>query len=220
MSVEEYVVTLQKRHWLDETTFVLTCNRPAGFFFVAGQHVTLLAQEEAREYSLLSAPASDTLRFLIKRIEDGRLSRVLSKLEAGAQIGMSKANGYLQYSPVERPVYFVATGVGIAPFVSMAAAGVRNFTLVQGARTEQGLFYREELSRAADTYIPCISGGNAKESSLANMFPGRVTDYIKENLQPGAYDFYLCGSRPMIHDMTRLLDEYFPETRIFSESFT
>ncbi|MGE4560145.1 MAG: ferredoxin--NADP reductase [Desulfobulbus sp.] len=197
----------------------MICTRPEGFEFVAGQHVTIRRQEDEREYSILSPPDADTLHFLIKRISQGRLSSVLAGLEQGDKLSMGNAKGYLIYRPTDRPIFFVGTGVGIAPFVAMAAAGVKNFTLLHGAREVSGLFFRQDLVVAAKRYIPCISGKVKPGINVLDLHQGYVTDYVDRYIEPGAYDFYLCGSRAMIHDMTHLLDQHYPETRIYSESF-
>lgn len=216
----DYSVSILERNWLGEDTFVLVCSRPAQFSFVAGQHVTLEYEGTAREYSILSAPLGETLGFLIKRVDQGHMSNVLAELEVGTCLAMSKAQGYLVYRPTDRPVYFVATGVGIAPFVAMAAAGIKGFTILHGARALSGLLYRQEMLQAADRYIPCISGPIKQGAMVLDLHRGRVTDYLDRYLKAGAYDFYLCGSSAMIHDVTHLLDRQSPGTRIYSESFT
>lgn len=219
MVVAEHSVSILGRKWLNEETFELICTRPEGFEFVAGQHVTISHQEDEREYTILSPPDVDSLHFLIKRMSQGRLSSLLAELEQGDEISLSSAKGYLIYRPTDRPIFFVGTGVGIAPFVAMAAAGVKNFTLLHGSREVTGLFFRQDLVLAAKRYIPCISGKVKPGINVLDLYQGYVTDYVDRYIKPGAYDFYLCGSRAMIHDMTHLLDQHYPETRIYSESF-
>jgi hypothetical protein len=46
-----------------------------------------------------------------------------------------------------------------------------------------------------------------------------VTDYLQKNLAPGEYDFYLCGRREMIHDVTLLIDERFEGSLIYTEIY-
>jgi len=215
-----YSVTVVGREWLHEDTFVLICSRPAGFSFLAGQHAALMLGGVEREYTFLSPPEAPELRFLVKRVEGGRMSGALAGLAPGTVLGMSRAKGYLTYRPTDRPVVFVATGVGIAPFVTMAATGVTGFTLIHGARTMAGLFFRRELCAAASRYIPCLSRTVAPGDALPDLHQGYVTDYVDRTFRPGRYDFYLCGSRAMITDMTLLLDERCPEARIFSEAYT
>jgi ferredoxin-NADP reductase len=219
MVVADYSVSVLGKKWLDADVFELACTRPDNFSFIAGQHVTINHQGDEREYTILSPPHADQLLFLVKRINQGRLSNALAELGIGDSLSFSKAKGYLVYRPTDRPVYLVATGVGIAPFVAMAASGLKNFILLHGARELSGLYYRKELMLAASRYIPCLSGALQSEVNLLDLYRGHVTDYIDRNLKPGAYDFYLCGSQAMIHDMTHLLDQHYPGTRIYSEVF-
>ena len=215
-----FPITVLSRIWLNEEAFELTCSRPAGFSFHAGQYVALEFQGEVREYTLLSPPDAQELRFLIKQVVGGKLSAVLGKIDLGSVLLMGKARGYLTYHPTARSIYFVATGVGIAPFVAMAAGGLQGFTLIHGARTESGLFYQREMAALSLQYISCISGTNIFGAGSPTPYHGYVTEYIRTYLQPGQYDFYLCGSRAMIRDMTHLLDQHHPRTRIFSEAYS
>ena len=215
-----YSVSVLGRVWLNAETFELICSRPQGFQFLAGQYVSFVYQGEEREYTILSPPEAMELRFLIKQIAGGKLSRELANIAPGSVFEMSRAKGYLTFRPTERSVYFVATGVGIAPFVAMAAGGIRGFTLIHGTRSRSGLFYQQELTAAALQYIPCISGNNEPGEELPNLYRGHVTQYLKIYLEPGLYDFYLCGSRAMIRDMTHLLDEYHNGVRIYSEAYS
>ena len=219
LAVPSFSVSVLARVWLDTETFELICSRPSGFQFLAGQHVSFLLQGEERDYTILSPPDAPELRFLIKQITGGIVSSTLASIALGSILGISRARGYLTFRPTERIVYFVATGVGIAPFVAIGASGVRGFTLIHGVRTRSGLFYRQELSAAALCYIPCISGDDKTDGGLSHLYRGYVTEYLKTNLQPGIYDFYLCGSIAMIRDMTHLLDEHSSDVRIYSEAF-
>jgi ferredoxin-NADP reductase len=220
LSAPAYRTTVLSRIWLNEETFELTCTRPQGLQFLAGQYVALLVQGEEREYTLLSPPDALSLRFLIKKVTGGQLSVALANIAPGGVLAMGKPKGYLTYRPTDRPVYFVATGVGIAPFVAMAADGVRGFHLLHGARTGAGLFYRQELAAAAGQYIPCLSGKDPSMAALPGLYHGYVTEYLQENLKGGPFDFYLCGSRAMIRDMTHFLDQHHPDTRIYSEAYS
>lgn len=214
-----YRTTVLSRTWLNQETFELCCTRPQGFEFLVGQYVTLGVRGEEREYTLIASPDAQELRFLIKRVVGGALSTVLANIAPKDVLEMGYAKGYLTFRPTDRPVYFVATGVGIAPFIAMAADGVRGFHLLHGARNEDGLFYRQEMSAAACQYIPCLSGKDWPSVTLPGLFFGYVTDYLQANLQGGPFDFYLCGSMAMIRDVTHHLDRHHPDTRIYSEAY-
>jgi NAD(P)H-flavin reductase len=111
---------------------------------------------------------------------------------------------------------FVATGTGIAPFCSMAASGVSGFIMLHGAETPDDLYYQYVIASCARQYVPCLSG---RPRDRTGVFSGRVTDYMAMHVTPGAYDFYLCGRQEMIRDATLIVDERFPGSLIYSETF-
>ena len=210
-------IRVRERIWLNDEAFALTCSRPDGFTFQAGQHVNLGHEGLEREYTLTSGPDAPELRFLVKRVRGGQMSEALARIEPGRHLVMSRAKGYLIFHPTHRPAVLVGTGVGVAPFVAMTAAGLNDCVLIQGARTASSLFYRRELS-AANRHVACLSGPD-EDCSAARAFPGRVTAWVAGYLPRGAFEFYLCGSRDMIRDMTHLLDRSFPHTVIHSEAY-
>jgi NAD(P)H-flavin reductase len=110
----------------------------------------------------------------------------------------------------------VATGTGLAPFVSMARSNVTGFILLHGVNLASDLYYTSEIKSAAKQYVPCISATNKVSDA---HYRGRVNDYLRKYLPPGQYDFYLCGRREMIRDVTLLVDEKFPGSHIFTEIF-
>jgi hypothetical protein len=58
-----------------------------------------------------------------------------------------------------------------------------------------------------------------KASTLSNFFGGKISECIRKKLPPGSYDFYLCGERETIQDVTRLVDEIYPASRLYTEVF-
>lgn len=212
-------VQVLERTWLNRENFELTCTRPENFSFLPGQHVSLGHGDLERDYTIVSATDAEELRFLIRRMPGEGMSDRLAEILPGVSLRLGRATGYLTFRTAGRIDVFVATGVGVAPFVAMAASGVRGFTMIQGARMPSGLFYRSLLESAAATWVGCLSGEGAHTTAPDPLFPGRVTEYIDTHLPPGEYDFYLCGSRPMIHDLTHLLDQRFPAARIYSEAY-
>jgi hypothetical protein len=47
-----------------------------------------------------------------------------------------------------------------------------------------------------------------------------VTDFLDTKLGPSTYRFYLCGRREMIGDAMDIIDDKFPESKVFTERFT
>jgi len=213
--VEATVTLLQKRS-LSTHTFEIELSRPDGFAFQAGQRIQITAGGVQRDYSLVNSPENENLRLCIRRLENGRMTDYLYTCPQHTPIDIRGPLGYFTYRPADVPAVFVATGTGVAPFVSMAGSGVREFTLLHGVRTPEERYYADTLRRAAARYIACISSDVPASS---DAFTGRVTDFLRRHLEPGRYDFYLCGRREMIRDVTWLVDERFEGSRIFTEIF-
>ena len=114
---------------------------------------------------------------------------------------------------------FVATGTGVAPFVSMARVGVKDFILLHGVRRSLDLYYEPLFRKTATLYVPCLSGVKDAGEGVPGAFGGRVTGYLASHLTPGAYDFYLCGAAEMIRDVILLVDQRFPDSLVYTESF-
>ncbi|MDO5673651.1 MAG: FAD-binding oxidoreductase [bacterium] len=216
--ITNHILTILKRHWFNDEIYELHCSKPDGFIFLPGQFIHLRYLDMEREYTLISAPDEPVLRLLIKRMPEGRLSVALAELAIGSEIALSAAQGYFCYQPSEREACFIATGTGIAPFIAMWAGGLSGFTLLHGVSHPSALVYRQELSAAAKRYVPCLSSAAAMEGDPP-PFRGYVGAYVETMLPADNYDFYLCGRRSMIHDLTHLLDARYPDARIYSEAY-
>ncbi len=204
---------------LTENTFEIRFNRPEGFDFLPGQKISVLQEDLHRDYSLVGPRESSDLTICVRKITGGALSPILAGAATGDPFHITPAFGYFLYQPSERPVVFVATGTGIAPFVAYAHDGAQGYHLLHGVRLEEELYYRDLLSKAAGTYTPCISYPKEKHLDESVYFHGRVTHFLDRSLPRGAYDFYLCGRREMLRDATRIIDQRFEGSRIFSELF-
>ena len=144
------------------------------------------------------------------------MSSILSTVDIGQEMKFSGPHGYFVFHPSPRPPIFVATGTGIAPFCSMARSGITGFTLLHGVDNSAELYYASEIQEPAKQYVACLSG---KIEENSGYFRGRVTEYIQKKLLIRAYDFYLCGRRDMIRDVTLLVDECFAGSHVYTELF-
>ena len=204
---------------LTENTFEIRFKRPEAFDFLPGQKISVLHEGLQRDYSLINPRESSDLAICVRKITGGALSPILVGAMTGDPLHITPAFGYFVYQPSERPAVFMATGTGIAPFVAYAHDGAQGYHLLHGVRSEDELYYRNLLSTAAGTYTPCISGPKEKDSDESAYFHGRVTHFLDRRLPQRAYDFYLCGRREMLRDATRIIDQRFEGSRIFSELF-
>ena len=214
--VNTFATELIDRRWLSEKTFEIKFSKPSAYRIQAGQRVSVYYQGLDRDYTTVSAPQDPEITLCIRKVDSGELTPALSSADIGTRFDISQPNGYFTFKPSGRPPVFVATGTGIAPFCSMVRSGITGFTLLHGVDSSQDLYYQSELESAANCYIPCISGD---DQSSDKYFRGRVTDYLQEHLPPAPYDFYLCGRREMIREVTWLVDERFPGSLLYSETF-
>jgi benzoate/toluate 1,2-dioxygenase reductase subunit len=212
-----YEAALISRKWVSEKTLELKFSRPADFSFSPGQRIRISHERGRRDYSLISAQNDPHLGLLVRIVEGGLLSTVLAAADVGTPLLFTGPYGYFVWLRSERTAVFVATGTGVAPFISMAKSEVRGFILIHGVRKREELYERSLLREAAATYVPCLS---IPETSVgAGIFQGRVTAYLHARLSPGIYDFYLCGRQDMIREVTVIVDERFCGSSVYTEAF-
>src|SRR5262245_26311703 len=102
--------------------------RPPGFAHEAGQYmqVTLIdppendAQGPGRPFTIASAPHEPDL-MIATRMRDTAFKRVLKAAAPGLRLRIEGPNGImLLHDETARPAVFLAGGIGITPFLSMA----------------------------------------------------------------------------------------------------
>ena len=212
-------VKLLRRRWLSQSVFEIELTRPPGWDFKPGQTICFIHESLKRYYSLLSAPADDTLEICVYSVPRGSFSTVLADAEIGTAFKVSGPHGYFTFNHSERRPVFVATGTGIAPFVSMGRSGIAGFTLLHEVESIADLFYQDLFQEIASDYIPCLTETSPVDPLPPDAFHGNAAEFIKKKLPPGKYDFYLCGEREMTRDVTLVADMHFPASYVFKEVF-
>jgi ferredoxin--NADP+ reductase len=158
--------TVTDVHPWSARTFSLKLTRPEQFDFINGEFVTLGLRTEgkliARAYSIVSTRDDPHLEFLSIHVPDGPLTSRLAQIRPGDKVWVnSKATGSLTLAHVQpgRHLYMLATGTGLAPFMSLVRApetwqSFEKIILVHTVRTTAELAYREELqARAGSNFI-------------------------------------------------------------------
>ena len=212
-------VELIQRKWLTKNAFEIELTRPPSFEFKAGQTIRFLHETIERYYSLVSTPRDPTLTLCVYNVPGGRFSPILAKAEVGSAFHLTGPHGYFTFNPSKRAPVFVATGTGIAPFVSMARSGIADFIILHEVESAQDLYYRDAFRNIASRYTPCILAPSEAGPATADTYYGNAAGFIKDNLPPASYDFYLCGEREMTREVTLLVDEHFPGSYVFKEVF-
>ena len=195
-------------------------DRPSGFTFLPGQYIRFRAGAAKRDYTLISPPDSEGLEICLRLFPEGHFTPRLTKAPMGQSFTIEGPLGYFLFQSDPNTAALLATGTGIAPFLAFARAGVTGFTLLHGATDQEGLYFSDELRRAAGRYTACLSGG-PNDPSAADppwVFRGRITDQLSA-LAPEPRHFYLCGSAGMVRDAVRAIDQRFPEAAVFTETF-
>jgi benzoate/toluate 1,2-dioxygenase reductase subunit len=214
-----YRTQLLARSWISEDTFEIRFSRPALFQFVPGQRVRFIQGNVERDYTPTSSPEEDGIDFLVRSVKGGAFSSVLASAREGEPFRFSGPHGYVRFYPSKRIPAFIATGTGIAPFVSMAKTGARDFILLHGVRRSLDLYYEPLLRKAARLYVPCLSTLRDPREAVPGAFAGRVTEYVADQMTCGAYVFFLCGRGDMIRDLILLVDQKFPDSLVYTETF-
>ena len=216
----DYTIQLRECRHLARDTYTLTFDRPPGFTFVPGQYIRFRTGALERDYTLTSSPDSDHLEIFLRLFPEGRFTPQVVKAPVGETFAIKGPLGYFRFQSDPQAAVLLATGTGVAPFLAFARAGVRGFTLLQGAAEPEGLYFSDELRRAADRYWACLSGARATPATAepAWQFRGRITDRLAL-MPPHPYHFYLCGSAGMVRDVIGIIDRRFPDAVVFTETF-
>lgn len=180
-----------------------------------------------RAYSIASSPKmQDYLEFFIVLIDEGKLTPLLWKLPVGGRIFVEpeiKGEFTLDDVPAGKHLLMIATGTGLAPFLSMldtheADERWESCTLVHGVRHARDFAYVEELHSRCKRdsrirYVPMVSRAaeNPDWKGLTGrtpvlLEPARYREITGLDLNPADTHVFLCGNPQMIDDVARLLE--------------
>ena len=224
---------LSVHHWND-TLFSFTTTRGAGLRFESGQFVMIGLEVEGRPllraYSIASAHCAEHLEFFSIKVQGGALTSRLQHLRVGDPVLVgSKPTGTLVISdlPPGRHLYLLATGTGLAPFLSIArdpevCERFDKVALVHGVREASDLAYAQliehdlphdeflgDVVRRQLIYLPVVT-------REAFRHQGRLPELIASGalahnaglapLDPAFDRAMLCGGPAMLRDTRDALD--------------
>lgn len=198
--------------------------QPGQFFMLKVPGATPLN----RSYSIASPPSEEGFKLCVKLIEGGVGSDFLKNLAIGDRAEFMGPSGHfvLQDSPKE--IVMVATGTGLAPFMSMLPIlfeqGVlQPITLYFGCRHEADLFYLDELNEweeENENFTSVVSLTQPEDAWMGG--DGRVTDLLANHpLDPEDTKVYICGNGNMVKDVrAMMLEKGLTKADIHLELFT
>ncbi len=218
---------------LTPNLFTLRTSRDPGFRFTAGQFARLGVRKPSgcivwRAYSMVSAPHDEFLDFFSIVVPDGEFTSELSRLEVGDELLVDKqAFGFLTLDrfPDGRDLWLLATGTGIAPFLSIlqdfeAWQRFERIILVYSVREARELAYQQLIAELPQRdyldglgskllYLPVVT-----REQVPGALHGRITTLIENGeleraadlqLVPEHSRIMLCGNPQMIEDTRAVL---------------
>jgi ferredoxin/flavodoxin---NADP+ reductase len=227
---EERVLSVH--HWTDRL-FSFTTTRHESMRFSNG-HFTMIGVKVGdrpllRAYSIASPNYEDHLEFLSIKVEDGPLTSRLQHIQPGDTIIVGrKPTGTLvvDYLLPGKRLYLLATGTGLAPFMSIVRdpsvyERFGQIVLVHGVRIVDELAYHDVLTQHLPSheflgdmvstqmlYCPTVTREEFRNT-------GRIPDLIDSGklfvdlglpeLDPKEDRVMICGSPAMLRDLQRLL---------------
>ncbi len=180
-----------------------------------------------RAYSIASSPLErEFMEFYIALVPGGELTPRLFRLQPGDELWLSKkikGSFTLDGVPEDRNILFLATGTGLAPYMSMLRSCItldasRKFVVVHGARHSFELGYRSELLTMQKfcpnfTYVPVITRPH-EEAVPWHGDAGHIQDLWKHQdlekicgfkANPANTHVFLCGNPAMIEETAEIL---------------
>jgi len=209
----------------DTISFVRLKINGGVFDFQPGQFVSVMVDKEgksiSRPYSIASPPEQkDYLELCLRKVPDGFMSNYLASLSPGTQVRMRGPLGrFVLLEPVMNDVVFIATGTGVAPFISMLGHiyrrdsdvdTARNFWLFLGVRYVKEMMYREYLEKLArdhsDFHLVYVI--SRPETPEWKGCVGHVQDFLRSEIKVASgKHVYICGLRHMLEETKPLCEQ-------------
>ncbi|MDM7943000.1 MAG: ferredoxin--NADP reductase [Hydrogenophaga sp.] len=234
MSAFQEERVLSVHHWTDRL-FSFTTTRDASLRFSNG-HFTMIGlrvdgKPLLRAYSIVSPNYADHLEFLSIKVPDGPLTSRLQHIQVGDTIIVGrKPTGTLliDYLLPGKRLYLLATGTGLAPFLSVIRdpetyERFEQVVLIHGVRQVQELAYREYLSETLthDEYLGEMVQQKLLYYPTVTREPfvhqGRIPQLLADGqvakdlgipmLNPAEDRIMICGSPEMLRDLKALAEK-------------
>lgn len=198
---------LDVRHYSDGLFSFRTTRSDSIRPFKAGQFTMIgMADDDVlRAYSIASPPSADALEFLSIKVPGGPLTERLQHIQPGDQIEVGdRPTGTLVIDNLTegRRLWCVATGTGLAPFLSIVQdpntfEKFSEVILTHTVRTVAELAYRELLESLPITYYPTVTREPFERAGriTARMESGALwADLGVEPWHPEVDRIMICGS--------------------------
>jgi ferredoxin--NADP+ reductase len=212
----------------------------APFPFEPGQYATLGLMGGAGKLiqrpMSISSTADDLseYEFFIRRVESGGFTPLLWERSVGDAINIKGPKGKFLLQPDGRQCLFVASGTGLAPFISMietlrGRGEERTIHLLHGVSYDYDLAWREQLEGLErDRAFPLRYVGTVSRPQQCPTWTGctgRVEAIVAEHLDATQLTaenvtIYLCGNPDMVSAVEAIAAERgFPPEQVRKELY-
>lgn len=193
------------------------------FQFFHGQHIDIKLFHSFRSYSIASFDSNKKIiEIIVKDLKKGLFSRYWfdhCKTNELLLVEGPKGGSFIDYKTKEKKLIFIATGVGIAPILSILKSKkiIRKFEkiyVIWGNRYNDDEFLNLQKEFKFINYFKCFSKN-------MNGHHSYVQDIIKNNFN-NLKDFYAyaCGSYKMVEDTKQIcLKRGLKNTNFISDAF-
>lgn len=220
------IVIVKSVEHFNEKLFRFTTTKPEGFKFVPGQFTMIGLPDRGddvhRAYSICSSPNEPFLEFFSIKVPDGEFTQDLVRIIPGDEVEVStRPVGTLVLDNLlpGKTLWMLATGTGIAPFISIVRDGsafkqFERVVLVHSTRMWDEQAYQDEMrDRSPVWYV----GTATRDFELLNN--KRITTMIydgslfREAVYPPIPEWtpehdrvMLCGNEDFVKEMREYFD--------------
>jgi len=161
----------------------------------------------SRPYSICSGVNEDSICFMIRALPDGLVSTYLQNCNAGDVVKVSPPFGWFRpgQNIGEAPFVFIATGTGIAPFVSYRHSFPDRppSCCLYGVR-----FFAEAVAyRSLSGWCPLHLAVSREKPDEFDHFQGRLNGLLDKVPLSADTHYYLCGADTMISEVSEWLEQ-------------
>ena len=205
----------------------------SSFDFSPGQFVSLdlpiheKPNKRLRSYSIASWPdGTNVFELVIVLLEGGAGTNYLfNEIKVGSELSLRGPQGvFVLPEKIEKDLFFICTGTGIAPFRAMShqlfnhKIPHQNIYLIFGCRKLGDALYKKELEELAQKmegfhYIPCFSReteevvGDQGRIGYVHPVYEEICKKNREGGNPRPASFFLCGWKNMIDEAKKNIQE-------------
>jgi len=176
------------------------------------------------QFFMLWLPGDDEIPISISQVKNndkiefticskGETSANFLRMNIGELVGLRGPYGNGFDINENKSAIIIAGGMGIAPLrfliTSIISKGQSNITLIQGARTHDDLFFKEELNNTEIKVHYCTDDGSFGFHGFPTIKLERILQKAHE--EDLAYEIYSCGPEKMLKGVLDVVTKFSSE---------